>query len=65
MIGYKQCEIEAGRPALDAMQGINFTLQRLYEDDEYLVTQEVVHGLTFEELLGVLLVARDTIKETG
>jgi len=65
MIGYTTHEIEAGRPAIDAMQGVNFALQRLCEDDEHLVTQEIVRGLTFEELLGVLLVARDTIKETG
>lgn len=55
-------ELEAGRPAPDAEELIQFCLDRLYEDRQHRVGDEVVKDLTFEELIGALLQARDELQ---
>lgn len=61
MRGYTKAELEAERPPIGAMAAIAFCLKRLYEDQEHYISEEVVAGLSFEELLGSLLVARDEL----
>ncbi len=55
-------ELEQGRPTIDVLEGLNFCLDQLYEDREHTFYQDIVKGLTFEELIGVLLLARDEVK---
>lgn len=58
-----QWELESNRPAdLTARRAIDFVLRRLYADEQYTVVDTVVDGLTFEELIGALLLARDGLR---
>jgi hypothetical protein len=54
--------IESGRPPGEAEDLINSCLQALYEDKEKEFQSPVVKNLSFEELIGTLLKARDYIK---
>jgi hypothetical protein len=53
------------RPTITAEEAINFCLDRLFEDKEKKVGYEVVKGLTFEELIGALLLAKDAQEIEG
>ena len=57
-----QASLEERRPTITALEGINFCLKRLYEDKTKRIGEEVVANLTFEELIGVLLLARDKLR---
>jgi hypothetical protein len=54
-----QIALEATRPETSVSDTIAYCLNRLYADTQHTLTQEVVQGLTFEELIGTLLQARD------
>lgn len=56
-------ELEATRPSTDIAQTLAYCLAQLYADRMHTVTQEIVHGLTFEELIGTLLQARDLYEQ--
>lgn len=62
MKDFTQAELEASRSTVPADEQLDFCLARLYADRRHRVVQEVVHGLTFEELLGALLSARDELQ---
>jgi len=55
--------IESGRPSVDTLEGIQFCLNALYADQQKRSCENVVNGMTYEELLGILLLARDEIQE--
>ena len=59
MIGRTQKELESGRPSIDAAEAVSFCLTQLYRDREHTLDEEVCHNLTYEELIGALLLARD------
>ena len=59
MKDFTQAVLEDGRPDTTAEECVDFCLARLFEDDVHVTTDNVVEGLTFEELIGALLVARD------
>lgn len=66
MRDFSKIELEAVRPNLvTASQAIDFVLERLYKDQTVSVTDEIAVNLTFEELIGALLLARDVIKGDG
>lgn len=54
--------LEAGRPTVEAEQAVAFCLDGLYADRSKRTVDQVVPGLTFEELIGALLLARDAIR---
>lgn len=54
-------ELESNRPPKDALDVLDFCLDRLYNDTQKRTTDELAHGLTYEELIGTLLLARDEI----
>lgn len=56
-----QADLESNRPKLDVREAIDFCLERLYADRVHETTHAVVDGLTYEELIGALLLARDAI----
>jgi len=58
-----QHDLEAIRHEPKLEHTIAHCLSRLYADTQHTVTQEVVHGLTFEELIGTLLQARDLYEQ--
>lgn len=59
-----QQELEESRPHIDVDEGIDGCLNALFKDKKHKTTEEIVRGLTFEELIGVLLLARDEIKSS-
>lgn len=63
MKDYTKEQLQEGRPDTTAVEGIDFCLERLYEDKKHIVLQEFVKGLCFEELIGALLLAKDRIYE--
>lgn len=63
MKDFRKADLEATRPDTSVDETIAYCLRRLYADKQHTVTQEVVHGLTFEELIGTLLQARDLYEQ--
>lgn len=55
--------IESGRPDGSPAQTVEYCLRQLYADRHKSVRDEVAKDLTYEELLGALLHARDSIQE--
>lgn len=55
--------LEAGRPTVEAERAIAFCLGGLYADTSKRTVDPVVPSLTFEELIGALLLARDVIRQ--
>ena len=51
--------LEAGRPNYSARHCIDHALNALYEDRTKCLGDEVAKNLTYEELIGTLLLARD------
>jgi hypothetical protein len=58
--------LESGRPMISAIEAVNFCLEQLYADKTKLITDECCNRLTYEEIIGALLLARDLLerKET-
>ena len=48
---------------LTALGAIEFCLQQLDQDASYEMRDEIVARLTFEEVIGALLLARDALRE--
>ncbi|MBN1166296.1 MAG: hypothetical protein JXA44_04105 [Methanospirillaceae archaeon] len=64
MKDFSREELEEGRPEYGVLQCIEFCLDQLYADREHTINQAFANSrLTFEELIGTLLVARDTITD--
>lgn len=59
MKGRTKAKLEADRPVIDCNQAVNFCLVQLYRDKEHVLSDEVCSNLTYEELIGALLLARD------
>lgn len=55
-------DLEESRPACPAETLIDFCLTQLCRDSRHLLTTEVSPRLTYEELIGTLLKARDEIR---
>lgn len=51
--------IESNRPAIPLLEAVNFCLERLYEDRGHGFTDSIAKDLTYEEVIGALLLARD------
>lgn len=54
-------QLESYKPREDALWLVNFCLDALYDDTEHGFYDKVNRWLTFEELIGALLVVRDEI----
>ena len=63
MIGFTEEEIRAGRPNISAKEAISFCLDRLIADKDKEMTEELAHHLTYEELIGSLLLAQDAMEK--
>jgi hypothetical protein len=63
MKDFSREQLEESRPNLSARHCIDFCLDQLFNDDKKRTTDAVVRHLTFEELIGALLLARDYIQE--
>jgi len=57
--GRTQAELEADRPPIDCGEAVDFCLDQLYRDGDHVLDDEVCANLTYEELIGALLLARD------
>jgi len=57
-----QTELESTRPRNTALETVEFSLSRLYADKTACIGDEIVDRLTFEELIGALLMARDELR---
>lgn len=61
MKDYTKEVLENKRPNKSAEDAIEFCLNQLYADKEHVIGGKIVAKLTFEELIGALLLARDEI----
>ena len=59
MLDYTKKTLMKGRPRLSAADAVDFCLHKLFTDDTKFIGEDVVDGLTFEELIGALLLAMD------
>lgn len=53
--------LKSSRPAVDEAHTVAFCLEKLFDDSDHSINDNVVDGLTFEELIGALLQAHDLI----
>jgi hypothetical protein len=58
MKDYSQDQIEAHRPRVDALGALDFCLRALYRDRQHVISDTIVKGLDYEQLLGALSLAR-------
>lgn len=66
MKDYNRIALESSRPDISPADGVAFALEALYSDREHELDEEFVRNLTFEELIGILLVLRDHLeRHTG
>jgi len=65
MKDYSKEALSASRPKKDVEDCINFCLNQLFNDNTHEIEDEVVEGLTFEELIGALLLVKDELEERG
>ena len=63
MKDYSEARWRESRPTHTAEECLQFCLDQLFKDRRHTRTQEVVHHLTFEELIGALLHAEDAVNE--
>ncbi len=56
-------QLEAHRPKMTALDAINFTLGQLYADNTVSTFDALAKNLTYEELIGALLLAKDALVE--
>jgi hypothetical protein len=61
MNDYTQTELENGRPRVYLVPEISKTLQFFYDDKEHSIYDECVKGLTYEEVIALLVLARESI----
>ncbi|MDM4014886.1 hypothetical protein [Roseiconus lacunae] len=59
MKDHTTASLESARPQIDTRQAVDFCLQQLYRCRRHKITDEAATRLTYEELLGALLLARD------
>jgi len=52
---------QTGEISQSAPEWVGFALRKLYADKDHTLGQEVVRGLSFEELIGALLAARQAL----
>ena len=52
-------QLEVSRPEWSALDTLNFCLNKLYADKQHNVSDSVCTGMSYEELIGCLLLARD------
>lgn len=57
--------LESLRPRLAALPAINHCLSCLVRDDQHELSDKVVEGLSFEELIGTLLLARELAQDAA
>ncbi len=58
-----QQQLETHRPQMTALEAINFTLEQLYDDNTVSTSDALAKNLTYEELIGALLLAKDALLE--
>ena len=56
-----QQALEACRPTATPLEGVQYCLKKLYEDSQHKCLDKICPDLTYEEVIGVLLQARDLI----
>jgi hypothetical protein len=61
MKDYTKKQYSESRPTLDAPDCINYCLHHLFADKKHVRGDEIVKNLTFEELIGALLSAKDVL----
>lgn len=59
MKDYSQEELERTRPSINPNDAIECCLKALFEDKKHNIHDYVVDGLTYEEVIGALLLAND------
>lgn len=57
--------IESSRPNIDVLYGINYCLDALCNETTKSMDDFAVKNLKFEEIIGVLLLARDEINKNN
>ena len=63
MRDFNKVGLNASRPNEYALNLIDFCLEQLYKDKKHVVTDEIVEDLTFEELIGALIRAKDELED--
>jgi hypothetical protein len=57
--------LERSRPQVPPLKAINHCLACLFDDEQHAASDKVVDKLTYEELIGALLLARDLAEDAG
>lgn len=60
---YTSWKNDDARPEVGTIEAIEYCLDTLTKNDKVSFTDEIVYGLTFEEVIGALLCGYDLAKE--
>jgi hypothetical protein len=54
--------LHKGPTQIQPLEAVEFCLDRLDADNEHLVEEEIAKSLTYEEVIGALILARDELR---
>ena len=63
MKDYTKEQFEKNRPVVESKKAIDYCLNALYNDKEHVSLDEPIKGLTFSQLMGALIKARNIIED--
>ena len=61
MLDHGRADLEGIEAEVSIEEAIEFCLRKMDEDKAHTVGQEIVKGLTFYEVIGALILARDAV----
>ena len=59
MRDFTKKQLESGRPSVEPKEAIEYCLKALYDDKEHSIKDYAAADLTYEEIIGALLLAHD------
>ena len=61
MLDYR--EDDGSRPEISALEAVEFCLKQLFKDKKIVMDENVATRCTYEELMGALLLAKDSLED--
>ena len=61
MKDYTKKQLQSSRPDKSSLECVEFCLKQLFKDKTKLLGDEIVDKLTYEELIGTLLLCQDEL----
>lgn len=63
MKDFTEHELRSARPNIDLKERLRYALEQLFDDKKHKISDRVSPFFTYEELIGILLLVEDKLKE--